>query len=71
MITDFNSGGVLLPGLLVLAIAALVVTIGIVHLLATIGLLRAQTHRPLIELAAFIFIYALLLQALTASGSFS
>ncbi|GAA5629331.1 hypothetical protein Brsp05_04632 [Brucella sp. NBRC 12953] len=71
MITDFNSGGVLLPGLLVLAIAALVVTMGILQLLATIGLLRALAHRPLIELAVFIFSYALLLQALTASGSFS
>ncbi|WP_313031996.1 DUF1656 domain-containing protein [Brucella sp.] len=70
MITDFNSGGVFYPGLLVLAIAALVVTIGIVQLLATIGLLRAFTHRPLIELAVFIFIYALLLQGSTASGSF-
>ncbi|KAA9367290.1 MULTISPECIES: DUF1656 domain-containing protein [Ochrobactrum] len=71
MIADVNSGGVLLPGLLVLAIAALVVTIGVVRLLATIGFLRALAHRPLIELAAFIFIYALLVQAFTASGPFS
>ncbi|KAB2688026.1 DUF1656 domain-containing protein [Brucella pseudogrignonensis] len=71
MITDFNSGGVFYPGLLLLAIAALVVTIGIVQLLASIGLLRALAHRPLIELAVFIFIYALLLQALTTSGSFA
>ncbi|NKX17071.1 DUF1656 domain-containing protein [Ochrobactrum pseudogrignonense] len=70
MITDFNSDGVFYPGLGP-AIAALVVTIGIVQLLATIGLLRALAHRPLIELAVFIFIYALLLQVLTTSGSFS
>ncbi|MBB4096383.1 DUF1656 domain-containing protein [Ochrobactrum pecoris] len=71
MIPDFNIGGVLLPGLLVLAVAAIVVTIAVVRLLAVAGIFRALAYRPLIEIAVFIIIYALFLQSLTSSGAFS
>ncbi|MGW6780874.1 DUF1656 domain-containing protein [Brucella pseudogrignonensis] len=66
MIADLNSGGVLFPGLLVLAIAALIITIGLVRLMAVAGLLKMLAYRPLVELAVFVITYALLLQGFTS-----
>ncbi|RIV91190.1 DUF1656 domain-containing protein [Aurantiacibacter xanthus] len=64
MIPDIAIGGVLLPGLLVLAIVSLVLTVGILRLLATVGLAPRFGARPLLEIATFTLVYALLMQFL-------
>ncbi|EHJ47409.1 protein of unknown function DUF1656 [Solidesulfovibrio carbinoliphilus subsp. oakridgensis] len=71
MIVDLNIGGVFIPGLLVLAIIALVATVVVIGLLYFSGLCRVFTYRPIVELATFIIIYALLLQHIPSTrGSF-
>ncbi|MBF5094844.1 DUF1656 domain-containing protein [Azospirillum sp. INR13] len=70
MILDLDIGGVFLPGLLVLALAALVGTVAAVRLFAAAGLFRLTASRPLVELATFALLYGLLLRALPSSGTF-
>ncbi|PGH56329.1 hypothetical protein CRT60_15400 [Azospirillum palustre] len=70
MIPDLDVGGVFLPGLLVLALAALAGTVALVRLFAAAGLFRLTASRPLVELATFALLYGLLLQALPSSGTF-
>ncbi|MGA1858296.1 DUF1656 domain-containing protein [Azospirillum sp. 11R-A] len=70
MILDLDFGGVFLPGLLVLALAALAGTVALVRLFAAAGLFRLAASRPLVELATFALLYGLLLQALPSSGTF-
>ncbi|KAA0595592.1 hypothetical protein J2848_003230 [Azospirillum lipoferum] len=70
MIPDLDIGGVFLPGLLVLALAALAGTVAMVRLFAAAGLFRLTASRPLVELATFAILYGLLLQALPSSGTF-
>jgi len=70
MILDLDIGGVFLPGLLVLALAALAGTVTLVRLFAAMGLFRLTASRPLVELATFALLYGLLLQALPSSGTF-
>lgn len=70
MIVDLNIGGVLVPGLLMLAIVALVTTIAVMRLLAVAGLSRLFAYWPLVELATFVLIYGLLVQYLPATGLF-
>ncbi|WP_324695220.1 DUF1656 domain-containing protein [Novosphingobium sp. RL4] len=68
MIVDLNLGGVLIPGLLVLAFVALVATIAVIRLLSVAGIYRAFAYRPLVELATFAIIYGLLVQHLPSIG---
>ncbi|CAO3356564.1 DUF1656 domain-containing protein [Azospirillum melinis] len=70
MILDLDLGGVFLPGLLVLALAALAGTVALVRLFAAAGLFRLTASQPLVELATFALLYGLLLQALPSSGTF-
>lgn len=70
MILDLDFGGVFLPGLLVLAVAALAGTVALVRFFAAAGLFRLTASRPLVELAIFALLYGLLLQALPSSGTF-
>ena len=71
MIVDCNIGGVFIPGLLVLAIIALVATVVVIRLISFAGVCRALTYRPIVELATFVIIYALLLQHMPSTrGSF-
>lgn len=70
MIVDVNVGGVLLPGLLVLAVVALLGTIVVLRLLAMAGSYRVFVHRPLVEIATFAIIYGLLVQNLPFTGLF-
>ena len=53
-------GGVYLPTLLPLAVAAVVLTGVTTRLLAFAGVYRAVTYRPLVDLALFILILGLL-----------
>lgn len=71
MIPDITIGGVLLPGLLVLAIVSIVLTVGVLRLLAVIGLGQLFDARPLLEIATFTLVYALLMQFLPAIGNLS
>ncbi len=68
MILDFDIGGVLIPGLLVLALVALVAASAIIRLLALAGTFRLFTYRPLVELAVFAIVYGLLVQYLPFTG---
>jgi hypothetical protein len=64
MMVDFYVGGVLIPGLLVRAVFALVVTIAAIRLLRVVGIYRLFVYRPLVELAAFTIILGLIVQDL-------
>jgi hypothetical protein len=68
MIVDLNIGGVLIPGLVVVAFAALVATMAVLRLFAASSLNRRFAYRPLVELAVFVIIYGLLVQYLPSIG---
>ncbi|MEN3164472.1 DUF1656 domain-containing protein [Tistrella mobilis] len=70
MITDLALGGVFIPGLLVLAVLALIATLLVIRVLVVTGLSRLFAGRPLVELAVFAIIYGLLLQHLPSTGLF-
>jgi uncharacterized membrane protein YccC len=67
MIVDCNIGGVFIPGLLVLAIIALVATVVVIRLFSIAGICRVFAYRPIVELATIAIIYALLLQHLPST----
>jgi len=68
MIPDIAIGGVLLPGLLVLAILSLGGTVAVLRLLSPFGIARWFGFRPLLEIATFTLFYGLLVQFLPAIG---
>lgn len=70
MIADLDLGGVFIPGLLVLAMAALAATIIVIRLLANARLIRLFAYRPAVELAVFAILYGLLTQAASSVGLF-
>ncbi|MEW9310650.1 DUF1656 domain-containing protein [Labrys neptuniae] len=70
MIVDLNVGGVLIPGLLVLAFAALAGTIAVIRILSVAGIYRVFAYRSLVELATFAIVYGLLVQHLPSIGLF-
>jgi ABC-type arginine/histidine transport system permease subunit len=71
MIADLDLGGVILPGLLVLAMAALAATVAVIRLLARARLTRLFAYQPLVELAVFALLYGLLVQVVSSIGLFS
>ena len=68
MIADINLGGVLLPGLLVIALVAFFCTMVVLPVLALSRFYLSLPCRPLIELATFITIFALLIPGLNILG---
>jgi len=68
MIADIAIGGVLLPGLLVIALVALIGAAIVLRLLTLTGADRAFARRPIVELAVFIILFDLLAQYLPSSG---
>ena len=68
MILDFNIGGVLIPGLMVLAFVALVLAVAMIRFFFATSIQRLFTSRPLVELATFVIIYGLLVQYLPLIG---
>jgi hypothetical protein len=68
MIVDLNIGGVLIPGLVVLAFVALLVAVAMIRFFSTTGIQRLFVSRALVELATFVIIYGLLLQSLPLIG---
>ncbi len=71
MIVDLVIGGVLVPGLLVLAMLAMAVTFAALRLLAACGLRRLFACRALVDVALFVLVFALLVQYLPTNGLFS
>lgn len=68
MVVDLKVGGVLIPGLVVLAVVALIATMAMLRLFAATGLNRRFAYRPLVELSTFVIIYGLLVQYLPTIG---
>ena len=68
MIADLDIGGVLVPGLLVLAVLALAGTVAVLRLLAAIRAHRLVAGWALIEPALFVIILGLLVQYLPTNG---
>lgn len=64
MVNDFNIGGVFIPGLLTVALAALVCTLGLVALFSLSRLYRHLPFRPLLDVSTWIVTFYLLLTAL-------
>lgn len=62
MIADLNVGGVLIPGLVVLAIIALLANFALLRLLAAAGFNRLLANRQFAEIATFVIIYGLLVR---------
>lgn len=60
MTGEISIGGVYLPSILLLAIAAVILTAIATRLLAFAGFYRAVTYRPLVDLALFFLILGLL-----------
>lgn len=68
MIDDLILGGVFIPGLLALALIALIGTVVALRFLKATGATRAFTLRPLVELAVFTLLFGLLVQAARSAG---
>lgn len=60
MTGELSIGGVYLPTILLLAVAALVLTGLATRLLAIIGVYRLVAYRPIVDLALYVFILGLL-----------
>jgi hypothetical protein len=71
MIVDLNVAGVFIPGLVVLALVALIATMAVIRLSTAIGILRLFAYRPLVEIATFLIIYGVLAQYLPLIGPIS
>lgn len=71
MIVDLNLGGVFIPGLVVLAFIALIVTVTTMRFFAATGISQLFAFRPLVEVAAFLIVYGLLTQYLPLNGLMS
>ncbi|HHA1838693.1 MULTISPECIES: DUF1656 domain-containing protein [Enterobacter] len=71
MVNDLNIGGVFIPGLLMVALAALVCTLGLVALFSLSRLYRSLPFRPLMDVSTWIVTFFLLMQGLIALGLLS
>lgn len=71
VVNDFNIGGVFIPGLLTVALAALVCTLGLVALFSFSRIYRRLPCRPLLDVSTWIVTFFLLMQGLTALGLLS
>lgn len=71
MINDINIGGVFIPGLLLIALIALVCTLLLVPLFSFSRLYRHLPLRPLLDVSTYIVTFFLLLQGLTTLGLFA
>jgi hypothetical protein len=67
MIGEVSIGGVFVPTIMLLAVAALILTGIVTRLLSTFGIYRFVAYRPLVDLA-FYFLILGLLSLLTGSS---
>ncbi len=68
MIGEVSIGGVYLPALLVLAMAALAITGLLSRLFQLVGVYRLVAYRPLVDLAFFVLLLGLLVLLSTPLG---
>lgn len=68
MIADLSIGGVLIPGLLVIACLNLALTIAVLRFLSFTGVSQRLVFPPLVELALFVIHFGLLVHALSTIG---
>ena len=71
MVNDLNIGGGFIPGLLMVALAALVCTLSLVALFSLSRLYRRLPFRPQMDVSTWIVTFFLLMQGLTALGLLS
>jgi len=62
MLPDLAVDGVFIPGLMAVALTALVLSMMASRLLARLGLYRLFAYRPLVGLSLFVILSALLIQ---------
>ena len=68
MINDIVLGGVLIPGLLALALVAAILTVVSMRLLSLLRIQRDLAAKPLIEISLFIILLSLLVYFLPTMG---
>ncbi|SCC25273.1 DUF1656 domain-containing protein [Kosakonia oryziphila] len=71
MINDMNIGGVFFPGLLVIAVLALVFTLLCVSLFSFNRFYLRLPYRPLMGFSIYIVTFSLFIQGLNALGLFA
>jgi len=62
MLPDLAVDGVFIPGLMAVAVAALVLSLLVSRLLARLGLYRVFAYRPLVGLSLFVILAERLIQ---------
>jgi hypothetical protein len=62
MFGEISVGGVLMPYLLVISLAALALSLMVSRLLASLGLYRLFAYRPLVGLSLFVILLGLLIR---------
>ncbi|KGD72146.1 hypothetical protein HA49_15385 [Tatumella morbirosei] len=70
MINDFNFEGVFVPGLLIIALVALICTRLLIQLFSLTEGYRCLPFRPVINICVMIIMFYLLLQGLNSPGIF-
>lgn len=60
MTGELSIAGVFFPTLLLLGAIAMVVTVGVIRIVAALGLYRFIAYRPAVDLCLFILVYGLL-----------
>ena len=68
MIGEISIGGVYVPAMLLLALAALILTGLLSRLLTLVNAYRAVEYRPLVDIALFVLILGLLVFLTTSMG---
>jgi hypothetical protein len=68
MTGEVSIGGVFVPTLLILAVAAILIGSGLVRLLNAFGLHRFFTYRALVDLAIFVLVLGALAALMPALG---
>lgn len=69
MIGEISLGGVYVPTLLLLAALALLLTGAVTRLLALVGAYRLVVYRPLVDIALFVLVLAMLVRLSVLLGS--
>jgi len=70
MINDFNFEGVFVPGLLIIALVALICTRLLIQIFSLSEGYRRLPFRPVINICVMIIMFYLLLQGLNSPGIF-
>lgn len=69
MIGEIAIGGVLVPALLLLAVAALAITVALTRLLNIAGFYRLVAWRPLVDITLYLLVLGFLVAATARHGT--